>query len=134
MKNNLFQLVWTIICDLRIEKEKKYFHFGNVLTNLWTSIYQLRTKQAKIKSPKTSCWTQNKYFQSEIWKTSQGNMEDKILGFQFKPVSAKPTRPSYKFHKLRHFVSKVKQGSLGIRPLWNLQKRSFAGVFQNKCS
>ena len=35
-------------------------------------------------------------------------MEDKILGFQFKTVSAKPTRPSYKFHKLRHFVLKGK--------------------------
>ena len=61
-------------------------------------------------------------------------MEDKILHFQFQPVSAKPTHPSYKFQKLRHFIEKVKQDSLGIQPLWNLQKRSFAGVFQNKCS
>ena len=61
-------------------------------------------------------------------------MEDKILGFQFKTVFAKPTRQSYKRQKLRHFVKKVKQDSLGIQPLWNLQKRSFAGAFQNKCS
>ena len=40
----MFQLVWTIIWHFRIEKEKKYFHFGNDLTNLWASIYQLRTK------------------------------------------------------------------------------------------
>ena len=32
------------------------------------------------------------------------NVEDKIIGFQFEPVSAKPTRLSYKFYKLRHFV------------------------------
>ena len=119
---------------LENRKWKKYFHFGNVLTNLWASIYQLRTKSEKIKTLKTSCWTKNKYFQYEVWKTSQRNMEYKILGFQFKPVSTKPTHSSYKFQKLRHFVSKVKQNSLGIRMVWNLQKRSLAGVFQNKCS
>ena len=31
-------------------------------------------------------------------------MEDKIIGFQFEPAAAKPTRPSDKFQKLRHFV------------------------------
>ena len=31
-------------------------------------------------------------------------MEDKILGFQFEPVPAKPTCPSYKFQKLKYFV------------------------------
>ena len=31
-------------------------------------------------------------------------MEDKILGFQIEPVSTKPTGPSYKFQKLKHFV------------------------------
>ena len=31
-------------------------------------------------------------------------MEDKILGFQYEPVSAKPTCPGYKFQKLKHFV------------------------------
>ena len=46
---------------------------------------------------------QKKYFQVKIWKTSLGNMEDKALGFQFKPMSAKPTQPHYKFQKLRHF-------------------------------
>ena len=56
-------------------------------------------------------------------------MEDNIFSFQFKTVSAKPTRQSHKFQKLRHFA----------RLSWNtaaldLQKRSFAGVFQNKCS
>ena len=30
-------------------------------------------------------------------------MEDKAFGFQFKPMSAKPTQPHYKFQKLRHF-------------------------------
>ena len=38
-------------------------------------------------------------------------MEDKILGLQFEPVSAKPTRPSYIFQKLRLFVLKVNQDS-----------------------
>ena len=49
-------------------------------------------------------------------------MEDKILGFQFETVSTKPTRPGYKFRKLGHFAQKVKQDSLGIRPLQNLHK------------
>ena len=96
---------------LENRKRKKVFPFwfGNVLTNVRASIYQLlRAKQGKIKTLKTSCLTQNKYFQPEIWKSSQGNMEDKIFGFQFEPVSAKPTRPSYKFQKLRHFVYKVR--------------------------
>ena len=68
---------------------------------------------------KTSCWTQNKYFQAEIWETSLENMEDKIIGFHFEPVSAKPARPSYKFQKLRHFVLKLKQGS------WNTAALEF---------
>ena len=43
-------------------------------------------------------------FLGEIWKTSLGNMEDKSLSFQFKPVCAKLTYLSYKFQKLRHFI------------------------------
>ena len=44
---------------------------------------------------KTFCWTQSKYFHAEIWKIYVENMEDKILGLQFEPLSTKPTRPSY---------------------------------------
>ena len=51
--------------------------------------------QGKTKTPKTFCWSQSKYFDTEIWEISLENMEDKILGFQFEPVSAKPTHPSY---------------------------------------
>ena len=76
MKKNLFQLAWASICHLRIEKEKKYTHFGNVLTKL-ASIYQLRTRQEKIKALKTFCWTQKKYFHDKV---SLKNMEDKMLG------------------------------------------------------
>ena len=43
----------------------------------------------------TFCGTPNKYFHAEVWKVSLENMEDKILGFQFEPVSTKWTRPSY---------------------------------------
>ena len=32
-----------------------------------------------------------------------GNIEEKIVGFQFKSVSAKPTRLSYKFHKIKQY-------------------------------
>ena len=58
-------------------------------------------------------------------------MEDKILGFQYEPVSAKPT---YQVSEVKAFCLKGK-----TRLSWNtaavdLQKRSFAGVFQNKCS
>ena len=35
------------------------------------------------------------YFHAEIWKVHVENTEDKILGFSFRPVSAKRTRPSY---------------------------------------
>ena len=49
----------------------------------------------KNKNPEDFCGTQSKYFQAEIWEISLENMEDKILGFQFEPVSAKPTHPSY---------------------------------------
>ena len=38
---------------------------------------------------------QSQYFHAEIWKISLENMEDKILGFQFEPVSTKSTQPSY---------------------------------------
>ena len=50
-------------------------------------------------------------------------MENKILGFQFKPVSAKPTRSIYKFQKLSHFVEKVKQDP------WNTAALKFAEAF-----
>ena len=36
--------------------------------------------------------SENKYLQAKIWKASLENMEDKIVGFQFDPVSTKPTR------------------------------------------
>ena len=76
----MFRLVWTIICHLRIEKENN-IHFGNVLTKLWACIYQLRTKWGEIKTPKTFCWTQNKYFHAEVWKVSLKNTEDKSLAY-----------------------------------------------------
>ena len=41
------------------------------------------------------CWTPIQYFRAEVRKVSLENMEDKILGFQFAPVSTKRTRPSY---------------------------------------
>ena len=45
-----------------------------------------------------------KVFSGRNLENSPENMEDKILGFQFEPVSAKPTHQSYKFQKLSHFV------------------------------
>ena len=41
-------------------------------------------------------------------------MEDKIIGFQFKPVSAKPTPPSYKIPEVKTFCLKGK-----ARLSWN---------------
>ena len=88
---------------MRIEKE--IFPF-------WERFRQTLSKyipaENKIRKNKNS---ENKYFLAEIWKTSLENMEDKILGFQFETVSSKPTHPSYKLQKLRHFVLKVKQDS-----------------------
>ena len=86
---------------------------------------QLRTKQEKIKTPKT-CWTQNKYFQPEIWKTSLENMEDKIFGFQFEPVSAKPIRPSYKSQKAFRLKDKA-------RLSWNTVVLEFTEAVVRRC-
>ena len=85
-ENNLFfLLVWTILWHLRIEKEKIY--------SFWES---LREQLKKAKTQNTFCWSQSKYFHTDMWKISLENMEDKTLGFQFVLVSAKPTHPSYK--------------------------------------
>ena len=46
-----------------------------------------------------------------LWKTSLENMEDKILGFQFEPVSAKPIRPSYKSQKAFRLKDKARLSS-----------------------
>ena len=46
-------------------------------------------------TPQIFCWPQSKYFHDRVWKVFLGNMEDKILGFQFEPVSAKWTCPVY---------------------------------------
>ena len=70
MENNLFfRLVWTItsICHLRIEKEKRYFHSGNVLTKLYT-------KQVFIS------WGENK----KKWKLQRRLAEHKTSIFRLK--------------------------------------------------
>ena len=56
-------------------------------------------------------------------------MEDKILGFQFKHVSEKPTRPSYKFQKLRQFVLKLKQDFWNTTSATLSERDSYTGVF-----
>ena len=104
MKNLNARLVVSIRlnnCIPLVNRKRKNIYpfwelFNQFLNNsmLWTSIYQLRTKWGKIKTPKTFRWKQ-KYFHGEIWKIFLQNTEDKILDFQFEPVSAKPTRPSY---------------------------------------
>ena len=73
---------------------KNIFILGTFEPNFKQVLVQLRTKYEKIKTPKTSCLTHNKYFQPKLWKKSLENMEDKILGFHFEPASNKPTRPS----------------------------------------
>ena len=77
---------------LENRKRKKIFPF-------WERFHQSLSKyippENKIMKNKNSeDYIFRQYFQAEIWKTSLGNMEDKILCFQFEPVSAKPTCPS----------------------------------------
>ena len=55
-------------------------------------------------------------------------MEDKILCFQFEPVSAKPSRPSYKFRKLRHFFLKGR-----ARHTWNVVALEFTEAVVHRC-
>ena len=55
-------------------------------------------------------------------------MEDKILGFQFKTVSAKPTHQSHKLQKLRHFVLKGK-----ARLSWNTVALEFTEAVVHRC-
>ena len=52
-------------------------------------------------------------------------MEGKILGFQFKPVSAKPNRPSYKFET---FCLKDK-----ARLPWNVAALEFTEAVVRRC-
>ena len=55
-------------------------------------------------------------------------MEDKILCFQFETVSAKPSRPSYKFQELRHFFKKGR-----ARNTWNVVALEFTEAVVCRC-
>ena len=101
MKNNLLFQLGNFNCfscfnllgnymSFKNRKTKTYICFGNVLNKLC-----IKKQKEKRKTLKTFSWTQNTYFHAEIWKISVENMEDKILSFQFEPVSTKPTCPSY---------------------------------------
>ena len=83
---------------LENRKRKKVFPF-------WERFNQSLSKyipaENKIRKNKNS---EDFLLNKKICKASLRNMEDKIFGFQFKPVSPKSTRPNYKFQKLRHFV------------------------------
>ena len=83
------------------KKKKKKNPFWERFNQSLRKYIPAENKIRKNKKSKDFLLKQSKYFQAEIWKTSLGNMEDKILCFQFKPGS---TKPSYKFLKLRHFV------------------------------
>ena len=106
----MFWLVWTMM-SLENRKRKNIFPFRECFNQTLSKYIPSENKIRKNKNYKDFLLNTNKYFQAEIWKTSLENMEDKILGFQFETVSSKPTHPSYKLQKLRHFVLKVKQDS-----------------------
>ena len=90
---------------LENRKRKKVFPFWERFNQSLSKYIPAENKIRKNKNFEDFLLnTKQKYFQVKIWKTSPGNMEDKILGFQFKTVSAKPTCQSHKFQKLRHFV------------------------------
>ena len=103
---------------MRIEKE--IFPF-------WECFRQTLSKyipaENKIRKNKNS---ENKYFLAEIWKTSLENMEDKILGFQFEPVSAKPTRPIYKFQNAFRLKGNA-------RFSWNTAALEFTEAVVRRC-
>ena len=86
-------------------KRKKVFPFWDRFNNQSSGKYiPAENKIRQNKNSKDFLLNTRQVFSIQNLETSQGNMEDKILGFQFKTVSAKRTRQSYKFHKLRHFV------------------------------
>ena len=114
-------------------KRKKIFHFGNVLTKLWASIYQLRTKWGKIK-----LWSLLAEHKISIFRLKFGKLLWRIWKIKSSACSLNLcplNQLSYVTNsRVKAFHLKVKQGSLEIWPLWNWQKQSFAGVFQNRCS
>ena len=83
---------------LEKKKRKKVFPFWERFNQSLSKYIPAENKIRKNKN------TEDFLLNKKFCKTSLGNMEDKIFGFQFKPVPAKSTRPSYKFQKLRHFI------------------------------
>ena len=89
---------------LENRKRKKVFPFWERFNQSLSKYIPAENKVRKNKnSEKLLAEHKTSIFNPKFGKLLRG-MEDKILGFQFKPVFAKPTRPSYKFQKLRHFV------------------------------
>ena len=89
---------------LEKKKRKKVFPFWERFNQSLSKYIPAENKIRKNKNSEDFLLNTKQVFSGEIWKTSLGNMEDKSLSFQFKPVSTKLTYPSYKFQKLRHFI------------------------------
>ena len=86
------------------ENRKKNISILGTFNQSLSKYIPAENKIRKNKNSEDFLLNTKQVFSGEIWKTSLGNMEDKSLSFQFKPVSTKLTYPSYKFQKLRHFI------------------------------
>ena len=60
-------------------------------------------KIKKNKKSKDFLLNTKQVFSGRNLENFSGEYGSEIFGFQFKPVSTKPTQTSYKSHKLRHF-------------------------------
>ena len=78
---------------LQNRKRKKIYPFWEPFKQTLNKYIPAENKIRKNKSSED--FLLDTYFHAEVWKVSLENMEDKILRFQFEPVSTKQTRPSY---------------------------------------
>ena len=112
--------------SLENRKRKNIFPFRECFNQTLSKYIPSENKIRKNKNYKDFLLNTNKYFQAEIWKTSLENMEDKILGFQFEPVSAKPTRPIYKFQNAFRLKGNA-------RFSWNTAALEFTEAVVRRC-
>ena len=116
-------LVWTVICHLRIGKEKKYSfleRFDQTLNNFihWTSIYQSENEIRKIRTLKTFYEHKASIFTPKfgkflwrIWKikSSASNLDLCLLTQLTQVTTMEATK---KNHRSSHRRCSVKKGAL----------------------
>ena len=76
-------------------RKRKIYSFWERLNQTLNKCISAENNLKKSKNSEYFLLITKQVFSHRQWKISLENMEDKILGFQFVIVSAKPTHPSY---------------------------------------